>query len=96
MSHSEGYRRITVDGQRVYEHRYLARQYWPEVEQECRYCGRIISWDLKPPNPAALIIDHRDHNRANNTRPNLVPCCPSCNLKRKQTRAQLMRHESSH
>ena len=88
MSHSEGYRRVTVNGQRVYEHRAVARHFYPDEEQECRYCGRIISWMLSPPNPAALIVDHFDHDRQNNAPTNLVPCCMSCNLKRKETRAQ--------
>lgn len=86
---ADGYLRVTIDKpdggtSRVYLHRLvLFEALGPEI-QECNWCGVLLDWELRPPNPSALVVDHLDHDRRNNLRTNLVPSCQSCNLKRKK------------
>lgn len=52
-------------------------------EHPCRWCGTTVSWDKTwPKDSDALVVDHVDDDRLNNSPANLVPSCEPCNKNR--------------
>lgn len=48
----------------------------------CYWCGRFVDWQTGQDAIRALVVDHLDHCKTNNTVENLVPSCNGCNGKR--------------
>lgn len=79
---AEGYLKGPPDenGER-YLHRQVAHKAWPDDENECAGCTRPIFWSDEKTSKYAVIVDHRDHDRANNDIKNLRLLCPECNIR---------------
>src|ERR1044071_2369053 len=50
----------------------------------CRWCLKVINWELGL-STTALVVDHLDFNNQNNLISNLVPSCVSCNGHRRKS-----------
>jgi len=59
----------------------------------CHWCGDHINWTegarASGTWGGVLVVDHVDHDRANNRPSNLVPACFTCNVGRTKKRAGL-------
>jgi len=67
---------LAMKNGRVYVHRMVL---YDEVEGSrlpCFWCGAPLEWKVN------LHVDHRNHDRHNNSPTNLVPSCNSCNAGR--------------
>lgn len=64
----------------VFEHRmFLYDAIGPGIHP-CNWCGTPVSWEKSwPVDPDALVVDHLDRDRLNNSLDNLVPSCFWCN-----------------
>lgn len=68
---------------RVNEHRAVLFDATGDVRVPCFWCGAPLRWHRGLKQPAdSIIVDHRDHDRHNNSPTNLLPACNSCNCKR--------------
>jgi hypothetical protein len=60
----------------VYEHRAVMYREWRGTVPACHWCGQQLSrW-------SAVVVDHLNENKADNSPGNLVPSCNSCNRAR--------------
>lgn len=67
----------------VYEHRAVLFDRIGSAPQKCHWCPKIVRWDrTHPVHDDALIVDHLDDDKANNSPANLVPSCHVCNVRR--------------
>lgn len=57
-------------------HRYVLFEQIGFVRVPCFWCGNPLEWKKN------LHVDHKDHDRRNNSPTNLVPACNSCNAGR--------------
>jgi hypothetical protein len=89
--HSQGYVIIQRKGHPVvtdahgwvYEHRVVLHDAIGPGWHPCHHCGMQVSWELTYPRSLdALVVDHLDENKTNNTVENLVPSCAPCNFAR--------------
>jgi len=59
----------------------------------CHWCGAHVNWTEGARGSGSwdgvLVVDHMDHDRANNRPSNLVPACFKCNVGRTKKRAHL-------
>jgi hypothetical protein len=51
-------------------------------EHHCHWCGELVQWIAGRIRKGALIVDHLDHDKDNNSPDNLVPSCNACNAHR--------------
>lgn len=73
----------TANG-KVLDHRRVLYAKIGPGEHRCHWCGTSINWDESwPVDAGALVVDHVDHQRANNDPDNLVPSCFWCNRDRR-------------
>lgn len=67
----------------VYSHRKILYDKIGAGPHKCHWCGRAVYWGLDPrEDEDALVADHLDGDRLNNTASNLVPSCHPCNAHR--------------
>ena len=72
----------------VYQHREVLYDEIGPGPHPCAHCGTLVDW-IRANNQTAgswdgiLVVDHRDHDRGNNTPANLVPACQRCNMRRR-------------
>lgn len=48
----------------------------------CHWCGEWVEWIAGRLRKGALVVDHLDHDKDNNSPENLVPSCNACNAHR--------------
>lgn len=77
---------VSTHSGRVLRHRVLIYDLIGPGWHSCTHCGIDVTWDTRPPESQALVIDHLDWNRSNNGLSNLVVSCNPCNIKRKKPR----------
>jgi 5-methylcytosine-specific restriction endonuclease McrA len=83
-----GYVYRIVDRKVVYQHREILFAALGLGPHGCSYCGEQIDW-LRANNQThgswdgILVVDHRDHDRGNNTLANLAAACQRCNMRRR-------------
>jgi len=67
----------------IYEHRLVLFNKIGSGKHLCHWCGMEVDFDLEyPKDLGALVVDHLDDDKENNSPENLVPSCALCNLKR--------------
>jgi hypothetical protein len=67
-----------------FEHRIVLYDNIGPGTHACHWCKRPVSWALHYNGDGGLGVDHVDRVRTNNSIANLVPCCRSCNCKRRR------------
>lgn len=68
----------------VFEHRKVLFDVLGSGTQECFWCGLALDWK-------ALVVDHLNENKQDNSPENLVPACNKCNRARGQFKGFLDR-----
>lgn len=88
--HGNGYLAVHIPGHpladksgRVFAHRKVLFDAIGPGAHPCHRCGKSVVWS--DPFPHGLVVDHRDHDRANNDPANLAPSCHPCNVSRSKT-----------
>lgn len=83
--HGNGYLTMRAPGhplagrnQRVFVHRKVLFDAIGPGSHPCHRCGIPVDWS--EPFPTGLVVDHLDHDRANNVISNLAPSCHPCNV----------------
>ena len=66
---------------RVSEHRQVLFDVIGPGRHLCHWCSRLVNWE-QTHSITALVVDHLDEDRTNNTVANLVPSCIGCNSTR--------------
>jgi len=61
----------------VQEHRKILYDAIGPGVHPCHWCGKDLTWQV------SLHVDHKDGDKTNNDRLNLVPSCQPCNTRRK-------------
>jgi 5-methylcytosine-specific restriction endonuclease McrA len=64
----------------VYAHRFHLYERIGPGFHLCIYCGKPVTWaESSPESHRALVVDHRNDDKSDNSPENLAPCCQSCN-----------------
>lgn len=67
---------------RVFVHRMVLYDSSGGGRMPCFWCARPLGWGVEKFAPGAIVVDHLDHDRSNNSPTNLVPSCNGCNAGR--------------
>lgn len=69
-------------GGRVFVHRMVLYDTSGGGRMPCFWCARPLEWGLPRFSVGAMVVDHYDHDRRNNSPTNLLPSCNPCNAGR--------------
>lgn len=94
--HSEGYVVVKSEGHQlaqesgwVYEHRVVLFDTIGPGEHACHWCGTPVHWERSyPQHRDALVVDHVNEVKDDNSPANLVASCAPCNVRRSSPRAK--------
>lgn len=74
---------LAVGQGQVRQHRAVLFDHIGHGPHPCHWCGAEVRWDLTwPRDRLALVVDHVNFDRQDNSLDNLVPSCQPCNFAR--------------
>jgi hypothetical protein len=80
---------IAMRNGRVYLHRAVLFGQIGMCRVPCFWCGAPVSFNVSDSRAEPVVVDHRNHDRHDNSYQNLVPSCGSCNAGRTRSNPEV-------